>query len=613
MEAELVEIRDFLAAQPPFDRLPAEVLDRLPRELSVRYFRRGSAFPPADARSAYLYVIRTGAVEFRDSSASLLGKYGEGELYSEPCIGDLPELSRGTVVEDCLCYLLPCERLEKLRESHPSFSEHFTRSVAIRLRNALNHLQRSSGPDGLMNISLGELVTREPVCIAPGASIQQAAQLMSEKQVSCLLIIENDLLVGIATDRDLRSRCLATRLSPTAPIRSVMSTQLRTARPDTPGYEAMLIMARRGIHHLPVLDKERVTGVITLTDLMRHHSANAAYLTGSIRKAGSLEALCESCAALPQLQARLVASGISGLHIGQTIASVSDAITVRLIELAQMQLGPAPVPYVWMAVGSEARREQTVHSDQDHALILSDTYRHDIHDAYFSRLAQFVSEGLYGCGFEYCPGNVMATNPQWRQPYSGWRSYFKTWITHPEEKSVMLANNFFDMRPIHGDATLWSTVQSEALLRASENGRFMAHLTANALRSRPPLGFFRNFVLIHGGEHANTLDIKRSGIMLVTELARVYAITAGLREVNTCERLRAAAQLGIISQEGAANLGDAFELMTAVRAGHQAEQIKSGRTPDNYVFPSELSALERGHLKDAFSVINTMQRTLEQR
>jgi CBS domain-containing protein len=436
---------------------------------------------------------------------------------------------------------------------------------------------------------------------------------MSDQRVSSLLIIHNGALVGIVTDRDLRSRCLAAGLAPSAPIEQIMSRQLHKVSREVPAYEAILTMARLGIHHLPVLDRGELTGLVSLTDLMQLQRASAAYLAGGIRKCESLEALREICAELPQLQVHLVASGVSAFHLGQTISSVTDAITIRLLELAEAKFGPAPIPYAWMAVGAQARREQTVHSDQDHALMLSDDYRPEAHEDYFTKLAQFVSDGLKECGFDYCAGEVMATNPKWRQPRAVWRRYFDGWIMRPERKAMMLAANFFDMRCIYGEFGLWESLHAEVLGWARGNTTFIAHMSANAVRNRPPLGFFRNFVLVHGGEHANTLDIKLRGIMPTAELARVYALMAGLPEVNTCERLRAAAQVHAVSEEGAANLEDSFELMTTLRATHQAEQIRAGGEPDNYIAPGQLSALERAHLKDAFSVLNTMQRALAQR
>jgi CBS domain-containing protein len=281
--------------------------------------------------------------------------------------------------------------------------------------------------------------------------------------------------------------------------------------------------------------------------------------------------------------------------------------------LGEAQFGPAPVPYVWVAGGSQGRREQTVHSDQDNALILSDDYRPQEHGAYFTQLAQFVTDGLNACGYYNCPGGIMASNPLWRQPWQVWRKYFDDWIMRVDRKSAMLATNFFDMRAIHGDEMLFARLHAEVLHQARDNKIFLAYMATNALTTRPPLGFFRNFVLISDGDHANSFDLKLRGILPVINLARIYALTAGIPEINTVERLKAAADAHSLSQEGADNLEDAFEFIGTLRARHQAQQIKAGEKPDNYVTPEELSTLERNHLKDAFSAISALQTAMAQR
>lgn len=614
MEIELIEIRDFLAGQPPFDQLPADVLERLPKELTVRYLRRGTPFPPADAGGKFLYVVRKGAVELRDPHEELIGKYGEGELFSSVCTGESPGVKAcATTVEDSLFYLLPCARLEDLRRQFPAFAEHFNASLRDRLRRALEMLQESRGSGtGLMTVEVGELVTRGPVFVSPSASIREAALLMTRERVTSLLVMEERRLVGIITDRDLRSRCIAEGRSYDEPVSEIMTRRLHKVPPDMPGFEALITMTRLSVHHLPVVDGGGVTGVVSSNDLVRYQTTNAVYLVSDLRRCSTPEQLAQVCAGLPELQIQMIASGATGYHVGQAISSVADAVTKRLIELAEAESGQAPVPYAWMAVGSQARREQTVHSDQDHALILDDAATPE-HDAWFAKLARYVSDGLAACGFKYCPGQVMATNPEWRQPYRVWRRYFDRWITHPEKKALMLASNFFDMRVVAGEEALYDRLHKEVLKQTQDNGIFLAYMAANALHNRPPLGFFRNFVLISDGDHAKTFDLKHRGIIPIGDLARVYALSAGLPEINTCERLRSAAEALSISQEGAANLEDAYEFIATLRSRHQAQQLKAGEAADNYVHPDELSALERNHLKDAFSVISTHQNALGQR
>jgi CBS domain-containing protein len=207
----------------------------------------------------------------------------------------------------------------------------------------------------------------------------------------------------------------------------------------------------------------------------------------------------------------------------------------------------------------------------------------------------------------------MATNPEWRQPLRVWRQYFSDWITKPEPKALMLSSIFFDLRPVYGDQRIYQRLQVEILNKTRDNGIFTAYMASNALTHRPPLGFFRRFVLIRDGEHDDTLDIKHRGIVPITDIARVLSLTNGINATNTSERLRIAIQVGALSEEMGENLIDALEFIASLRINHQAEQIRMGLKPDNYMPPDDLSELERKHLKDAFSVIQDMQNTLESR
>jgi CBS domain-containing protein len=614
MDVELIEIREFLASHPPFDRLPEDALSRLPRRLTVRYFRRGSPFPPSDADQPYLYILHRGAVELRDTQGELVSKLAEGGICPIPCRPNDPE-SRltGNTVEDTLAYLLPCPELDRLRADHPAFAEHFDHSVAERLRKALDAI--TEGPAAaasLMTVRVNDLIGRTLVKAAPDTSIREAARIMTEHRVSSLVILDGEALAGMITDRDLRSRCIVADLSPDRPVREIMTERLHATEAETLGFHALITMSRLNVHHLPVLDGGRVVGVISTSDLVRFQSANAVYLVGDIRKAPTVETLAEISRKVPELQIHLVTGGATADQVGQAVSAVTDAITVRFLELAEQELGPPPVPYAWMAGGSQARREQSSHSDQDNALLLADHVKPE-HDAYFAELAKRVNDGLNACGYYYCPGEVMASNPKWRQPLRIWRKYFTNWIERPEPMALMLSSVFFDLRALHDPEGLFQELSEHVQEQSRGNRIFLAYMTANALKHRPPLGFFRNFVLIHGGDHDHTFDIKHRGTVPIIDLARVYALSAGIGEVNTIERLKAAGKAQALSRDGAANLVDAMELIGTLRMQHQARQLREGKNADNYLSPNALSPLERGHLKDAFSLINTMQESLGQR
>lgn len=613
MEIELVEIRDFLAEHPPFSLLSAATLDALPQLLAVRYLRRGSAFPPAQEKQACLYLIRQGAIELRTADGALIDKLGEGDIFDGDCPGATYQ-NTGTAIEDTLLYLLPCATLQALRREHTRLDERFARSVADRLRHGRRDLggetrERAS----LMTQTVSDFLTRAPLCSAPALSIREAARLMSEARVSALLIVESGRLCGILTDRDLRTRCLAQGLSPEAPLAGIMSTEVLSIGPESAAFEALLLMTRKGIDHLPVVDATGVRGLISSSDLLHWQSSNALYLAQLIDRAQSVAALVTASAELPELQLQLHASGATPGQVGQAISSINDAISGRLIELAQRELGPAPVAFAWLACGSQGRHEQTVHTDQDNALIFDDTFDSALHGDYFAELAQRVNDGLNACGYLYCPGKVMASNPAWRLAQRDWIATFRGWIAHADPMAAMLAANFLDLRYVSGDAALLTPVHAAVKEACATHEAFLARMVANTLGNRPPLGFFRNFTLIADGEHSDTLDIKRGGLIPVVDIARIHALANGRSEIGTIARLRACAGTPVLSAEGASELEEAFAYFGSLRLRHQAEQIRHGSAPDNYLSPETLSALERSHLKAGFAVVDRLQKVLAQR
>lgn len=612
MSVELAEIRDFLAPLPPFSLLDAAALDALPARLAVRYLRRGSDFPPADEAPA-LYVVRKGAIEQRDARGSLVDVLAEGDVFDAPCLaaGDALDCA---AVEDTLLYLLPCPALQALRREQPAFDAHFVRSAAEHLRHAHRRLrpQQPAAGDPLTR-PVADFAGRAPVTAPSSTTIRAAAEQMTAERVSALMIVDDGRLVGIVTDRDLRARCLAAGLPPETPVARIMSADVAAVGPESAAFEALLTMTRRNIHHLPVVDGGGVRGLVSATDLLRRQSAGAGHLAGRIGKCATVAALAGLAAEFADLQLRLHADGASAGQVGQTVSSLNDAVTRRLIELAERELGPPPLPFAWAACGSQGRHEQTVHSDQDNALILHDDYRPEAHGDWFAALAQRVCDGLDACGFRYCPGKVMAANPEWRQPVRAWTETFAGWIRHTDDMAAMLAANFLDLRVVHGEPALLAPLHATVVRECARHEIFVARMAANALKNRPPLGFFRQLLVAHGGAHADTFDVKRGGLIPIVDIARIHALAAGRAEIGTVARLRAVAGAPTLAAEDAQELAEAFEFLGGLRLRHQAELIRRGLPPDNHIAPAALTALERAQLKAVFAVVARRQETLAQR
>ena len=226
---------------------------------------------------------------------------------------------------------------------------------------------------------------------------------------------------------------------------------------------------------------------------------------------------------------------------------------------------------------------------------------------YFHALARIVCDGLNACGYVYCPGEMMATTERWCQPLRVWREYFRGWIARPDPMAQMLSSVMFDLRPIGGAASLFGDLHEQTLAEAGKNSIFVAHMISNSLKHTPPLGLIRGFATIRSGEHRNHIDLKMNGVVPVVDLGRIYALIGHLTEVNTRARLMAAEDAGVISASGARDLVEAYDLIATMRLESQALLVKSGRKPDNYLAPSDLSDFERSHLRDAFVVVRTMQ------
>lgn len=613
MDIELVEIRDFLAGHHPFDLLPEDALNTVTRSIQIRYLRKGTVLMAPGDKAEFLYQIRTGAVETHDPEGQLLARLGEGDFFGvRSLLGARKAVNRSTVIEDCLAYLIPADVFDDLRATYAQIEYFFAPYAGGGLGNAAS-LASANGGNGnqrqvnLMTLRIGDMLARAPVTIDPGATIADAAARMRDERVSCLLVTGDGRLQGIFTDRDLRNRVVAEGVPYAAPVADVMTADPICVDVEDYGFDALMAMSRNNIHHLPVLRDGGIAGCITTTNLVKTQTTSSVFLVGDLYKQTSAEGLGAVLKHIPELVLFLTDSGASAHHIGHVVSALTDATTTRLIQLAIEKLGPPPIPYAWMAAGSQARHEQTAHSDQDNFLILDDSFSEAEHGAYFRAFSKFVCDGLNTCGYVYCPGEAMAMTDEWRQPLRVWREYFRRWIEEPEPKALMLSCIFFDLRLVDGDPELIDDLRRMIPEACKANRIFQAYMAANALQHQPPLGFFRNLVLIRGGEHHQTLDLKHGGVVPIIDLARVYALAAGSPRINTQNRLRAAEEAGTLSRQGAADLRDAFDFISLLRLRNQAEMIRRGEPADNFLTPKKLSSFERSHLEGAFRVVKTLQ------
>ena len=592
---------EFLHTVPPFNSLEWDELRTLAHKLEVAYYPQGKSIFSSSS-GAGLAVIRKGAVRLVDAENRFLDKRSEGGLFGHGIYfhGELKDYV-AEAEEDCLIWHLAEAEFAKLREQNPLLAEYFSSHLKTRL-SAAAQVQHSF-------TQVRDLLRRELVTIDCNASIREAAKLMSDRNVSSVLVMRGSELVGIVTDKDLRMRVLAAELESDTAIERVMTIEPMTLSADAGADAALLLMMRENYHHLPIVEDGKPLGLVTAGDILRSQSEHPLRLVRDIHKKKSVEELVEMSRRLPSLFERMVILGRDVEQIGRMVTHITDAFTVRLLQFAEIEYGPPPMPYAWIVFGSQAREEQTARTDQDNGLIL-ERKAGDEEVEYFSKLAQFVCAGLDRLGYVYCPGEVMALNARWRVSLAKWKRHFDSWIDEPEPKSVMHSSIFFDMRCVHGDAHLVEQLLEYATTRARENRIFRRFMAANVLSHRPPLGFFRRFVQEDDGSHSEGLNLKHRGIVPITDLVRMRALEAGITEANTFRRIELAVKAGMMNENDASSLRDALILINRIRLGYQAEQMAAGQKPSNFVPPDELSPLMRRNLKAAFMLVVEAQNAL---
>lgn len=609
MTVELEEVRDFIADIEPFTRLPAAELEQLPARMTMEYVRRGQHLIRYGAVNENLHIIRSGAVDVLDEEGILLDRRDAGRSFGySTLVGD--EGSRYTMVavEDSLILLLHKTEFQALAERNPDILRFYS-SQSRRIRAAAAELRGDQSSD-VLRTRLGEFKIADPVSMGPAATIQRAAQLMEHHRVSSVLITDNGSLVGILTDRDLRGRVVAKGMDIMRPVSEIMTPNPRTVSSETLAFEAMIIMAELRIHHIPIVDEGQLTGIVTTADVMRLLRHDPIYLTADLSRRNSPEELRNGYAQSSEVAVRFIERGASAEETSGIMTIAADALARRLLKLGEERLGPPPVPYTFVVLGSQGRREMGLASDQDNAMVLSDDYDEAAHGEYFRELSEYVCQGLDTAGQVLCPGDMMASNPQWRMTVSQWSETFHLWVTAPEPDALLHAQTFFDFRGIWGESSLGDEVHNRAVSRARGARRMHAHLAALAARREPPLGFFRGLVVDRSGEYANTLNVKKGGTAGIVQMARLFALSSGVTTLGTRRRLLESAAAGGVSERGAQDLADAFDYLTAITLRHQAIQLREKATPDYNIDPNKLGRMDREHLRDSFQIIKDMQNAL---
>jgi CBS domain-containing protein len=611
------EIVRFLLEHPPFSQLPLLQIQRIAGAIQIEYFGQGVQILVQGGKpAAFLYIVRRGSVDLlreRDGVVELTDTMSEGECFGYvSLIQGKPPISTVRAREATLCYLLPAALFHQLRRDYPSFAQFFARSITERLEQALQQRHATAAPE-LFQTRLQDLITEPLVVVPPNTTILEAARRMRDAQASALIVDLPpygmlDAGSGIVTDSDLRNRVVAEGLDYSTPIAHVMSAPAITVPADSLVFEGLLKMIEHGVRHLALSRDGQIIGIVNYRDFLRLQSNNPLLMPQRLALAHSEADLRAYTEQVTATVGGLLDAGARVSDIGRAVAAAHDALLVHIIRDAEAALGPPPCPYAWLVLGSEGRYEQTLRTDQDNALIYADNAPEEA-EAYFTALAERVVEQLVRCGFPRCPGNVMATNPQWRQPRAVWQNYFRQWISVPDEEALFRTAIFFDLRSVYGTLDIEASLRP-IILRARDNRVFLGRLARAALRQTAPINFFRQLVLERRGDQRGLIDLKYRGTAMIVDLARLFALEAGVPDTNTIARLRKAANHSSLGETSAEELIAAFELIGLLRLRWQYQQLRQGLEPGNQVEVDKLTPLERRELKEALRAVAVVQRAV---
>ena len=626
---------EFLRSVPPFDTLGASALTHLISQMEMAYFPGGQRIvSKGDRTFQHLYIIQKGSAKLSliddEGEDLLVDVRGEGDYFgATSLLQDKPAMFDISVGQDLICLMLPAENVRQLVNSYPVFERYFSFSLARTIKAVRQTAEfQCPYPIGQSAISLEafltgkrvtDLMNKNLLTCAPYISVQSAARMMAQSRVSSIVVTGNGLYpLGIMTDNDLRTKVLAAGLSPEVAVAGVMSQPVQTVSPEADAFDALLTMSRHGVRLLVVVENDRMVGIISEHDLQMEAGSSPLLVIGEIKRTNSLDTLVGLRYKINSVLEMMLRWGGPVKQLVALVTELNDRLTIRILELVEEEMeregfGKPPVPYGWLAFGSEGRKEQTLYTDQDNALFFALKPDGDAAECkkWFMQFAQRVVAYLVRSGIPECPGGIMASNPQWNLPEDRWLDTFLGWIKDPSPEPLLMASIFFDFRPIYSGTNFPYLLEDQLLKTIRKSGLFMRFLAKNALINRPPLGLLKRFVVEKSGEHKNKFDLKQRGLTPVVDAARVLSLSLGIKTQNTHDRLAEINRLGIIDNNFHADLQEAYEFLIYLQISRHLDALAQGQAPDNFLDPASLNGLQRKMLKESFAVVRHLQETIE--
>ncbi|MCC6074109.1 putative nucleotidyltransferase substrate binding domain-containing protein [Pseudomonas sp. GCM10022188] len=617
----------FLQAFPPFDQMEAGHLGFLVENCQLRFYAAGDpVLRPADGRVEYMYVVKQGHVIGQRPSPTGSGMQNTLEIAVGECfpmgalVGERPTRTDYLAAEDTFCLQLNREAFARLLGLSVPFRDFAMRGVSSLLDQVNQQVQLKAaetlGAQYSLDTRLGELASRSPVTCTSGTRLRDAVRLMHEQHVGSLIMVDGQQRpIGIFTLRDLRRVIADGSGDLQVPLDLLMIPDPFHLPPSATAFDAALAMTQRHIAHVCVVEDERLVGVISERDLFSLQRVDLVHLARTISSAGSVAALAALRGDIAHLIDNMLAHGASPAQLTHIISLLNDHTVSRVIELTIARLGDPGVPFTWLVFGSEGRREQTLHTDQDNAILFEAANQAEAERIRqrLLPLAREINQALDQCGFTLCKGDIMAGNPELCLSRQEWLRRFAGIIHNPNPEHLLHSTIFFDLRAVWGPSEGCKVLVDSLLEMIADSALFQRMMAGNAMLHRPPIGRFRDFVVASRGAEKDTLDLKIEGLTPFVDGARILALAHGISESNTLERFRLLAERGVIEAKDAASFEEAYHFIQLIRMQQHQLQERAGKPLSNRLDPDTLNTLDRRILRESFRQAQRLQTRLSVR
>ncbi|WP_091703076.1 DUF294 nucleotidyltransferase-like domain-containing protein [Anoxybacillus pushchinoensis] len=605
---------------PLFSGLPKEEIDRLIAICERKTFEKDDTILGKNERRKGLVLLLDGVAEVyveHEGYDEVLEVVQKGGLIGFSSLADFLGVSKGggkeelvavRAAERCEVLIIPFSVLSRLWDD-PNVHDYLLAQVCVRLKDVYVSLAeqikqaRKFGDSTSFVVPVQDLMVRDVVTLPPTATVQEAAKKMAETHISSIIVTEEKKLCGIVTETDLVERVLSCSLPYDTAIERVMTKDVATISRFAYYYDALAMMIERGVKHLPVVDDEKVQGIVTFSDLMRKKNESMMRTIQQIDHADE-RTLPKMKMAIYELLGTMLSDQVPIAQCLNMITKLYDRLVLRCMALAVNKVGEPPCRFAFYQMGSSGRREQFLLTDQDHFLV----YESDEHAAYFAKLGEAIVCVMEKAGYERCKGKMMASEKAWRGSLETWKDRLREWMIHATNDNLLLAQNFFSYRFVYGDMDLHRTFEQQIREQLNRAKIFFFRLVEIEKQNEIPT-LDRPIRSIFGLER-KTIDMKKEVLFPYHHSVQILSLIHGIVSGTPFERIEKLKEKHVLSPSFAKDVQKAVENVLAIYIRHKWNHYKANKQASSVLSFTTMTTREKDELILSLKTLKQLQAQL---